>query len=144
MIVSALVGLGKAFGSSRKELRWLCIELGENERSHNQPSGKSQTGPSWGELGLVEHELGPRPSSASAWPSSPRPGSVRSVAFAYFASLTNPLFLARLRHFVSQFGLYGGVISSSTCLMMEPLYLMVALLLVELEKVFGCSRTELK
>src|SRR3954469_711585 len=138
MIVSALVGLGKAFGSSRKELRWLCIELGENERSHNNQVEKVKPGRAGGSSAWSSM------SSASAWPSSPRPGSVRSVAFAYFASLTNPLFLARLRHFVSQFDLYGGLISSSTCLMMEPLYLMVVLLLVELEKVFGCSRTELK
>src|SRR3954466_7097001 len=98
MIASDLVELGKVFGSSRTELKWPCMELGEDERSYNNQVGKSRTRPSWGELSLAELELGPRPSSASAWPSSPRPGSVCSLAFICFAYLTIPLFLACLRH----------------------------------------------
>ena len=40
MIASTLVGLGKVFGSSRTELKWLCIELEEDERSYNNQVGK--------------------------------------------------------------------------------------------------------
>src|SRR2546430_2186662 len=63
MIASALVGLGKAFGSSRTELKWLCIELGEDERSYNNQVGKQSKQDELGgarsqtELGLSLAEL---------------------------------------------------------------------------------------
>src|SRR3954470_4554643 len=112
------------------------MELEENECSHNIRMENNRTRPSWGELGLAELELG----LGLAEP--PRPGSVRLLAFVYFVCLSIPLFLACLRHFASQFCLYEGVIFSSSCLMMESLYLMVALLLVELEKAYRNLRTE--
>src|SRR3954470_3072431 len=103
------------------------MELEENECSHNTRMENNRTRPSWGELGLAE---------------PPRPGSVGSLALAHFVSSTTPLFLVCLRHFASQFCLYEGVIFSSTCLMKEPLYFMVALLLVELENASRSLRTE--
>src|SRR5436189_4013568 len=73
MIVSALVGLGKAFGNSRKELRWLCIELRENERSHNNQVEKVEPGraggsSAWSSMSSALGRARPQPGRAPRGP----------------------------------------------------------------------------